>query len=333
VNRPGTDRRASAKLLIAALLVAGVGLGWLDSHSRAREANRLYAAGKYDEAAETYNQALIDHPDSPLLHFNLGDAAYKKGKYDDALAAFQQVPIQDGDTRRTARVAYNLGNATYRLGAAAESADPKRALDLYGGALAAYRRALGADPDDADAKFNYEFVAQKLEALKKKIEQEQQQKEQKPAGEDQNKERQPQDEQKSDQAKQEQPSEQKPSEEARPQQQQAQAAAGPSPAPSPEQRTAGGGDSREKPAEPREANNTENAASKPEPALQSEGGAQKPEAAAQAQAAGAASGANGEMSRQEATALLDAQRDQELRPDEVVRRLEGAVVAEPAEDW
>jgi hypothetical protein len=31
--------------------------------------------------------------------------------------------------------------------------------------------------------------------------------------------------------------------------------------------------------------------------------------------------------------LLDAQRDQEVRPDEIVRKLEGARVAEPREDW
>ena len=39
------------------------------------------------------------------------------------------------------------------------------------------------------------------------------------------------------------------------------------------------------------------------------------------------------MSPQEATALLDAQRDQELRPDEMLRQLQGAGEAEPAQDW
>ena len=39
------------------------------------------------------------------------------------------------------------------------------------------------------------------------------------------------------------------------------------------------------------------------------------------------------MSKDEAAALLDAQRDQEVRPDEVVKKLQGAAVAEPVEDW
>jgi hypothetical protein len=39
------------------------------------------------------------------------------------------------------------------------------------------------------------------------------------------------------------------------------------------------------------------------------------------------------MSPREAEALLDGQRDQEVRPDEIVRQLEGARVGEPGEDW
>ena len=39
------------------------------------------------------------------------------------------------------------------------------------------------------------------------------------------------------------------------------------------------------------------------------------------------------MSPHESEALLDGQRDQEVRPDEIVRRLQGARVAEPGADW
>src|SRR5262249_18514773 len=138
---------------------------WLDPQARAREGNRLYTAGKYDDAATAYNQALVDDPDSPMLHFNLGDAAYKQAKYEDALAAFAQVPAGDANPARAARVAYNIGNTKYRLGEAKESSDPQAALGLWGEALAAYRRALGAAPDDADAKFNHEFVEKKIADL------------------------------------------------------------------------------------------------------------------------------------------------------------------------
>ena len=40
-----------------------------------------------------------------------------------------------------------------------------------------------------------------------------------------------------------------------------------------------------------------------------------------------------ELSAQEAAALLDSQREQEVRPDEVVKKLQGAGIAGPAQDW
>jgi len=263
---------------IAALALAMVSVGWLDPWSKARDAAQLYTAGKYDDASAKYNEALTDQPDSPLLHFNLGDTAYKQGKYGDAVGAFQQVPTSDADPARTAQVAYNVGNAKYRLGEAAEASDPKAALGLYAEALAAYRRALGAAPDDTDAKFNHEFVEKKIADLKKKLEEQQKQ----------------------------QQDQQKPDEQQKDQQQQ-------------DQQQAQGDDQKEeqKPAEPKPPEQQDQAEKNP----------------AQAEATGKGEKKDGEMTKQEAAALLDSQRDQEVQPDEVAKRLQGAVVAEPAQDW
>jgi len=247
---------------LAVVALAAVSVAWLDPHATAREASRLYASGKFDDAAGKYNEALVDRPDSPLLHFNLGDALYRQGKFTDAVNALQQVPGTDADSTRTARVAYNIGNAKYRLAQAAEASDPKSALGLYAEALAAYRRAMGAAPDDVDAKFNHEFVARKMDDLKKKLEEQQKQQKQQ--------EQQPQDHQKQEGEKQDQQGEQQKQQQEQQEQQQQQQAA-------------------EK--------------------------------------------KDGEMSKDEAAALLDAQRDQEVRPDEVVKKLQGAAVAEPVEDW
>src|SRR5262249_7886632 len=140
----------------AAVVLALLSVGWLDPHARARDGNRLYEAGKDPEAIEQYNQALGDDPDSPRPHFNLGDAQYKAGKFDDALASFGQAPGGDADPARTARFAYNVGNTKFRQGEALEASDPQKTLGLWAEALVAYRRALGAAPDDVDAKFNHE---------------------------------------------------------------------------------------------------------------------------------------------------------------------------------
>ena len=273
----------SGRVPLVALALATTAAAWLDPHAKAREAARLYAAGKYDGAVQRYNEALTDHPDSALLHFNLGDAAYKSGKYTDAVNAFQQVP--DSDRVRAARTAYNVGNAKYRLGEAAAASDPKAALGLWADALVAYRRAMGLAPDDVDTKFNHELVEKKIAELQKKLEEQQRQKDQQ--GQDQQ-QQQPQGQPKP-QDQQDQQQEQ--------QQQQAQ------------------GQEQQKPDE-----------------------SQKPRESGQAEKKQAGSTGQREpkesaMSPQEAAAVLDSQRDQEVRPDEITKRVQGAGVAEPAQDW
>ncbi len=271
------------RFALVALAVAQ--LAWLDPHHKAREGNRQFAAGKYDEAAARYNEGLVDEPDSTLLHFNLGDAAYKQGKYDEALTAFQQVPASDEDKARAARVAYNIGNTKYRLGEAAEASEPQKALGLWAEAVASYRRALGAAPDDLDAKVNHELVERKIAELEKKLEEQQKEQKQQQEKQDENQQQgdqqQPQDQQKDEQpdqaGKQEQPQ----------QEQKTQ-----------EQHEQGGGQQEQ-----------------------------------QAQAAGEDGEKKDELSPQEAAALLDTQREQEVRPDEVLKKLQGAGVAVPAQDW
>ena len=98
---------SSRGLVAAACLVAATSVAWLDPHQPLRDANKLYNEGKYDDAAAGYNAALVDHPDSADLHFNLGDATYKQGKYDEAMKTFQQVETT-GYPQRASRVAYNV---------------------------------------------------------------------------------------------------------------------------------------------------------------------------------------------------------------------------------
>jgi Ca-activated chloride channel family protein len=275
-------------LAFAAVWLATVGAGWLDPNAAARRAARLYDAGKFDDAATAYDQALVDDPDSPLLHFNLADARYRDGKFDEAVAALAAVPASDADPGRTARVFYNAGNATYRLGAAAAASDPQKALGLWAQALVAYRRAMGADPTDGDAKFNHELVERKIAELQKKLEDEKkkqqdqkQQQEQQSDQQQQQQQQQPQSGQDGAQQQQEQPKDEQS-----------------------DQQQAGGQQQEQQPA----------------------GGEQTPGETASA-------GHDGTMSEREATAILDSARDQEVRPGDVVRRMQGGRVAEPSEDW
>ena len=175
-------RGAAWSRAVAAVLLLAVGTGWLDPHAAGREGNRLYAEGRFDEAAQQYNQGLLDAPDSAALHFNLGVARYKEGKLDEALAAFAQVPVSEGDAGRTAALAYNIGNVKFRQGEALEVSDPQQALARWAEALAAYRRALGANPDDQDAKFNHELVERRIAELRRRLEEQAKQEAHEPQG-------------------------------------------------------------------------------------------------------------------------------------------------------
>ena len=277
------------------LVLAGCCLGWMNpKRDTIAAGNQLFKQGKYEEAISRYGEVLVDDPDSPLLNFNMGDAHYKAGKYSEAIASFARVRAGDDDPKRIAKVAYNAGNAQYRLGAAAEADKPQDALTAYATALVAYRRALGADPTDRDAKFNYELVAKKIEDLKKKLEEQKQQQEQQ--------QQQQPDQQQADE-KQEQPTQPEQGE----QQQQAQ-----------EQNA----DEQKKPEE--------------QQAAQQQAGEQKeeqqqPQAAAQAAAGGGEK--PDKMSPQEAAALIDTAKNDELQPAEFARQAQGEAVAEPAQDW
>src|SRR5262249_48723078 len=315
-------------------------VGCLAPHGRAREGNRLYEAGKFDDAAEQYNQALADTPDSAGLHLSLGDARYKASKYDDAQAAFQKVPATPDDPARTARLAYNLGNTKFRQGEAVQGTEPQKSLQLWNDALLDYRRALGAQPDDQDAKFNHELVEQKIAALRKKLDEQQQQKKDQQQKQDQQQkdQQQQQDQQQQGKGDQQQDKQQERDQQGQQgkdqpeqqadqqqggsdQQDQQQKQAGEQPDQQ-EQQPSGSGE-QEQQQEAREGGEQRREAQQQQPQ-------QQPGDEGAAGAEGAATRPN-EMTPQEAAALLDALRNQEVQPGDINKRLQGARVAEPRE--
>src|SRR5262245_30017864 len=303
---------------VAAVLLASMSVGWLDPHGRAREGNRLYDAGKFDDAAEQYNQALVDNPDSPGLHLSLGDARYKAGKYDDAGRAFEHVPPSPDDPKRTAHGAYNLGNTRFRQGEALQSSDPQKSMQLWTDALADYRRALGADQDDQDAKFNHELVERRLAALKKKLEEQQKQQQNKQQRDKQQQDQQQQGQQQDQQKDQQQQGGQQQDQDQKQQQEHQQA----------------GQDQNEQQKDQQQAEQQQEKQGDQQNAQAREQQAQEAQQqqARQGEQEGTPRRA-GEMTPQEAAALLDALRDQEIQPGDLTKQMKSARVAEPREDW
>ncbi len=127
------------------------------------EGNRAYAEEKFDEANDKYRDAQVDNPESPIIHFNIGDALYQKRNYEEALKSYQSAVQKSNDPQLQAQGYYNLGNTLFRMDKLQES-------------IAAYQQALKLNPNDEDAKFNLEYVRRKLKENAQKQPQEQNQK-------------------------------------------------------------------------------------------------------------------------------------------------------------
>jgi Ca-activated chloride channel family protein len=132
-----------------------------------------YHEGKFEDAYSQFQQTLKSHPESPAddkLQFDSGAAAYKLKDYNKALESFSQA-LLTRDTGLQSKGHYNLGNTLYQHGETEKSDDKK--LSDWTNALDHYEQTLKLDPQNKDAKDNYDYVKRKIEELKNKKSQQQ----------------------------------------------------------------------------------------------------------------------------------------------------------------
>jgi Ca-activated chloride channel family protein len=151
---------AGATALLALLSVPTL------AHASAHSAESAYKKGQYDKAVSQFQDAAAQQPDVAPLQYDLGAAAYKSGQYDTALPAFQKALGSD-DPALQQKAYYNIGNTEYRVGQKTVKAAPQETIKAWQNAVQSYDAALKLKADDADAKFNRDFVEKKLEKLEK----------------------------------------------------------------------------------------------------------------------------------------------------------------------
>ena len=132
-----------------------------------------YREGKFEDAYSQFEETLKSHPESRAedkLQFDSGAAAYKLKDYNKALESFSQA-LLTRDTGLQSKSNYNLGNTLYQRGEA-EKSDNKKLSD-WENALDHYEQTLKLDPQNKEAKDNYDYVKKKIEELKNKKSQQQ----------------------------------------------------------------------------------------------------------------------------------------------------------------
>jgi Ca-activated chloride channel homolog len=169
---------------------------------------RSYQSGDYDRSLKEYERLLEKHQEDSRLHFNAGAAAYRDKKYDEAVTQFNE-SLNSPDLTLQQRAYYNLGNTLFDLGA--DAPDPNERTKSWEEAVKDFENAVKLNPQDADAKFNHDYVKKRLEELKKQQQKQQNQ---------QNQNQEDKDQQKQDQKKNQQQNQDKKNDQSKQQQQQ-----------------------------------------------------------------------------------------------------------------
>jgi len=145
-ERRSVPRRGWALSWLAGWLLIG---GWTTWRGLVREGEEAYSQGRFAAALQAWEQASSLRPEHPLGAFLRGKALYRLQRFEDAVQAFSEAYQGARTLAQKDAAAYNLGNAFFRL-------------ELYPQAIEAYEKALEADPNDEDARYNLELARQKL---------------------------------------------------------------------------------------------------------------------------------------------------------------------------
>jgi Ca-activated chloride channel family protein len=133
-----------------------------------------YDGGKFNDAYQEFQQTLKAHPKTEAadkLQFDSGAAAYKMKDFGKALESFSQALLSP-DPGLQSKSHYNLGNTLYQHGEQQKGDDKK--LGDWTNALQHYEQTLKLEPQNKEAKENYDYVKKKIEELKNKPPQPQQ---------------------------------------------------------------------------------------------------------------------------------------------------------------
>ena len=157
----------------AAMLGALLFLPFHQAQASTAAAEKAYQKGDFsDGSTRICRSRATQSRNCRISQFNAGTAAYKAGQFPQAAEAFQKSlgSKPSADPKRLAAqedAYYDLGNTLYRTGPEDRAGQPQQTIQTWEQAVKTYDAALQLRANDADAKYNRDFVQKKLEELKK----------------------------------------------------------------------------------------------------------------------------------------------------------------------
>jgi Ca-activated chloride channel family protein len=161
-TKPGAVRKA-AILLVALFAISQAAANVL---SPTEEAEKLFAAGKADEAVAFLHQEVGKNPTDPYLSYNYGLALYRADRLDEANAVFQSVDALSADPNLRAQVLFQMGTIALKKGVELRKSGPQQnalgAVRAFEQALSNYQAQLQIR-SSREAKENLKTTSEQLE--------------------------------------------------------------------------------------------------------------------------------------------------------------------------
>ncbi len=138
-----------------------------------RQGNGLYAGGKYAEAINKYNDALVELPQAVEPKFNKANSYYRMDDLGEALDLYQDVAAKSKDMSLVAKAKYNLGNCFFQRGAKQRDSDLQKAVDDMKTSITYWRQVLDIDPKNEKAARNIEVARMTIKDILDQIKKQQ----------------------------------------------------------------------------------------------------------------------------------------------------------------
>ncbi|MFC1795002.1 tetratricopeptide repeat protein [Planctomycetota bacterium] len=165
------------KTIFQVLLVVAVAQAALADPARisTSQGNKLYKQGSFNEAINSYDQALLDAPGALEPKFNQANSYYRLDDLSKAMDLYRQVAAESKDMKLVAKSKYNLGNSYFQQGSKQKDSNLQKAIDDLKTAIGSWRGVLDIEPENNKAAKNIEVARLLIKDLLDQLNKQQQQ--------------------------------------------------------------------------------------------------------------------------------------------------------------